>query len=75
MIISLDNTFAIKSLNNNATYHCYLNQSTSFHCLSINVPFLTSSSSDIQSCSDFTLLVIQVETQVIILKIWKFIVF
>ena len=75
MIISLDNTFAIKSLNNNATYHCYPNQSTSFHCLSINVPFLTSSSSDIQSCSDFTLLVIQVETQVIILKIWKFIVF
>ena len=55
MIISLDNTFAIKSLNDNATYHCYPNQGPSFHCMSINVPFLTSSSTDIQSCSDFTL--------------------
>ena len=55
MIISLDNTFVIKSLNDNATYHCYPNQGPSFHCMSINVPFLTSSSTDIQSCSDFTL--------------------
>ena len=55
MIISLDNKFAIKSLNDNATYHCYPNQGPSFHCMSINVPFLTSSSTDIQSCSDFTL--------------------
>ena len=55
MIISLDNSFAIKSLNDNATYHCYPNQGPSFHCMSINVPFLTSSSTDIQSCSDFTL--------------------
>ena len=55
MIISLDNKFVIKSLNDNATYHCYPNQGPSFHCMSINVPFLTSSSTDIQSCSDFTL--------------------
>ena len=55
MILSLDNTFVIKSLNDNATYHCYPNQGPSFHCMSINVPFLTSSSTDIQSCSDFTL--------------------
>ena len=55
MIISLDNTFAIKSLNDNATYHCYPDQDPSFHFMSINVPFLTSSSNDIRSCSDFTL--------------------
>lgn len=55
MIISLDNKFAIKSLNDNATYHCYPDKGPSFHCMRINVPFLTSSSTDIQSCSDFTL--------------------
>ena len=55
MIISLDNSFAIKSLNDNATYHCYPDEGPSFHFMSINVPFLTSFSTDIQSCSDFTL--------------------
>ena len=55
MVISPAHNFAIKSLNNQATYHCKSGIGAQFHCMQINTPFLSSSCSDIQSCSDFNL--------------------
>ena len=55
MVISPANNFAMKSLNNNATYHCQSGQGPHFHCMQINAPFLSSNCTDIQSCSDFNL--------------------
>ena len=55
MVISPAHNFAIKSLNNNATYHCKPDIGAQFHCMQINTPFLSSSCNDIQSCSDFNL--------------------
>ena len=55
MVISPANNFAIKSLNNNATYHCQSGQGPHFHCMQLNAPFLSSNCSDITSCSDFSL--------------------
>lgn len=55
MVISPTHNFSTKSLNNNATYHCVSGKGPQFHCMSINAPFLTTSCTDIQSCSDFEL--------------------
>ena len=55
MVISPTHNFSIKSLNNNATYHCKSGQGPQFHCMSINAPFLTKSCEDITSCNDFNL--------------------
>ncbi len=55
MVISPANNYAIKSLNNNATYHCNSGQGATFHCMQINTPFLSSNCCDINSCNDFTL--------------------
>lgn len=55
MVISPANNFAMKSLNNNATYHCQSGQGPHFHCMQINAPFLSSNCTDITSCSDFSL--------------------
>ena len=55
MVISPANNFAMKSLNNNATYHCQSGQGPHFHCMQLNAPFLSSNCSDITSCSDFSL--------------------
>jgi hypothetical protein len=55
MVISPAHNFAIKSLNNQATYHCKSGIGAQFHCMQINTPFLSSSCSDIQSCNDFNL--------------------
>ena len=55
MVISPANNYAIKSLNNNATYHCQSGQGPHFHCMQLNAPFLSSNCTDITSCSDFSL--------------------
>ena len=55
MVISPANNFAMKSLNNNATYHCQSGQGPHFHCMQLNAPFLSSNCTDITSCSDFSL--------------------
>jgi hypothetical protein len=55
MVISPANKFAIKSLNNNATYHCQSGQGAKFHCMQLNTPFLSSNCCDINSCNDFNL--------------------
>lgn len=55
MIISPSNKFAIKSLNNHATYHCKSGQGAHFHCMEIRTPFLSTDCTDIRSCSDFEL--------------------
>ena len=55
MVISPANNFAMKSLNNNATYHCQSGQGPHFHCMQINAPFLSSNCTDITGCSDFSL--------------------
>ena len=55
MIISPANKFAIKSLNDKATYHCKSDIGAHFHCMQLNTPFLSSNCTDINSCSDFTL--------------------
>lgn len=55
MVISPANNYAIKSLNNNATYHCQSGQGPHFHCMRLNAPFLSSSCNDITSCNDFNL--------------------
>ena len=55
MVICPSKKFAVKSKNDNATYHCYADKGATFHCMQINAPFLSSSCSDIQSCSDFEL--------------------
>ena len=55
MVISPANNFAIKSLNNNATYHCQSGQGAKFHCMQLNTPFLSSNCCDINSCNDFNL--------------------
>ena len=55
MVISPANKYAIKSLNNNATYHCKSDIGAQFHCMQINTPFLSSNCCDIYSCSDFNL--------------------
>lgn len=55
MVISPSHNFSIKSLNDRATYHCNSGQGAHFHCMQLNTPFLSSSCSDIQSCSDFNL--------------------
>ena len=55
MIISPSHNFSIKSKNDRATYHCNSGQGAHFHCMQLNTPFLSSSCSDIQSCSDFNL--------------------
>lgn len=55
MVISPAHNFAVKSLNNNATYHCQSGQGAQFHCMQLNTPFLSSNCTDIQSCSDFNL--------------------
>ena len=55
MVISPANNFAIKSLNDKATYHSNSGQGAHFHCMQINAPFLSSTCTDIQSCSDFEL--------------------
>ena len=55
MVISPANKFAIRSLNNNATYHCKSDIGAQFHCMQLNTPFLSSNCIDINSCSDFTL--------------------
>ena len=55
MVISPDNNFAIKSLNENATYHCKSDIGAKFHCMEINSPFLSSNCYDINSCNDFNL--------------------
>ena len=55
MVISPANNFAIKSLNENATYHCKSDIGAKFHCMEINTPFLSSNCIDINSCSDFSL--------------------
>ena len=55
MVISPANKFAIKSLNENATYYCKFDIGAQFHCMQINTPFLSSSCHDINSCNDFNL--------------------
>lgn len=55
MVISPSNNFAIKSLNDRATYHCNSGQGALFHCMQLNTPFLSSNCTDIQSCNDFNL--------------------
>ena len=55
MVISPTHNFSTKSLNDKATYHSYSGKGPQFHCMQINAPFLTSSCTDIQSCSDFNL--------------------
>ena len=55
MVISPANNFAMKSLNNNATYHCQSGQGPHFHCMQLNTPFLSSNCTDITGCSDFSL--------------------
>ena len=55
MVISPANNFAMKSLNNNATYHCQSGQGSHFHCMQLNAPFLSSNCTDITGCSDFSL--------------------
>ena len=55
MVISPAHNFAIKSLSENATYHCNSNGGATFHCMQLNTPFLSSNCVDIQSCSDFNL--------------------
>ena len=55
MVISPAHNFAVKSLNNQATYHCKSGIGAQFHCMQINAPFLSSNCVDIQSCSDFNL--------------------
>ena len=55
MVISPANNFAIKSLNENATYHCKSDIGAKFHCMEINTPFLSSNCYDINSCNDFNL--------------------
>lgn len=55
MVISPANNYAIKSKNNNATYHCQSGQGPHFHCMQLNAPFLSSNCTDITSCSDFSL--------------------
>ena len=55
MVICPYKNFAILSLTNNATYHCYGDKGAQFHCMQINAPFLSSNCIDIQSCNDFTL--------------------
>ena len=55
MLISPAHNFAIKSLNNHATYHCKSNQGAHFHCMEIRAPFLSTDCCDINSCNDFNL--------------------
>ena len=55
MVISPAHNFAVKSKNENATYHCNPNGGATFHCMQLNTPFLSSNCVDIQSCSDFDL--------------------
>ena len=55
MVISPAHNFAIKSLSENATYHCNSNGGATFHCMQLNTPFLSSTCVDINSCNDFTL--------------------
>lgn len=55
MVISPTHNFSTKSLNDKATYHSYSGKGPQFHCMQINAPFLNSSCTDIQSCSDFNL--------------------
>ena len=55
MVISPANKFAIRSLNNNGTYHCKSDIGAQIHCMQLNTPFLSSNCIDINSCSDFTL--------------------
>jgi len=55
MVISPAHKFAIKSLNNNATYHCRSDKGAQFHCMELNTPFLSSNCVDINSCNDFNL--------------------
>lgn len=55
MVISPAHNFAIKSNNNNATYHCQSGQGAHFHCMQLNTPFLSSNCCDITGCSDFSL--------------------
>jgi hypothetical protein len=55
MVISPNHNFAIKSLNENATYHCNPDGGATFHCMQLNTPFLSSNCNDIQSCNDFNL--------------------
>ena len=55
MVISPAHNFAIKSLTNNATYHCQSGQGPHFHCMQLNAPFLSSNCTDINSCTDFNL--------------------
>ena len=55
MIISSANNFAIKSLNNNATYHFKSDKGAQFHFMELNTLSHSSNCVDISSCSDFTL--------------------
>ena len=55
MVICPSKKFAVKSKNDNATYHCYPDKGATFHCMQINAPFLSSSCNDIQSCDNFEL--------------------
>jgi hypothetical protein len=55
MVISPSHNFAVKSLNDHATYHNNPNAGATFHCMQLNTPFLSSNCCDIQSCSDFNL--------------------
>ena len=55
MVISPAHNFAIKSLSENATYHCNPNGGATFHCMQLNTPFLSSNCVDINSCNDFNL--------------------
>lgn len=55
MVISPSHNFAVKSLNDHATYHNNPNSGATFHCMQLNTPFLSSNCVDIQSCSDFNL--------------------
>ena len=55
MVISPAHNFAIKSLSENATYHCNSNGGATFHCMQLNTPFLSSNCVDINSCNDFNL--------------------
>ena len=55
MVISPANNFSIKSLTENATYHCKPDSGALFHCMQLNTPFLSSNCVDITGCSDFTL--------------------
>ena len=55
MVVSPAHNFAIKSLSENATYHCNSNGGATFHCMQLNTPFLSSNCVDINSCNDFNL--------------------